>query len=71
MPIGIAGSSLYTRWLGYSTNNVALYKWNNKDLGQGFDMEETEAIAKESMVAYERRDPVGSRAHSLGLGMDI
>lgn len=71
MPIGLTGSSLYTRWLGYGTNNVALYKWDSKELGQGFDMEETEAIAKESVLAYERRNPVGGRAHSLGLGMDI
>lgn len=63
--------SLHTLAWGYGTDNVALYKWDNKGFDQDLDMDETGEIAKETALGYERRDPVGSRAHSLGLGMDI
>lgn len=65
------GSPLYTRWPDYGLDDATLYKRDSKGFGQGFNVEEADAMAKESVVAYGRRDQVGSQAHSLGMGRGI
>lgn len=65
------GSPLYTRWPDYGIDDVTLYNRDSKWFGQGLNVEEADAMAKESVPAYGRRDQAGSQAHSLELGMGI